>query len=173
MMHAHLQAADVGCGVWNVGRAASSDVARTRSNSKPRAWMILIATGEETVEFSTMSTTDGTGHCSEHGFQPSQLSDSNYIQANKLSTQPPDGQLPEVSHVDLADAVSQEQAVGEIIESIKLSGACIVRNMVSTKALDEIERDIRPHLDTASVWKGMLCLVSCLSSVMIILHFSQ
>lgn len=65
-----------------------------------------------------------------------------------------DRPLPRVADVDLANEGSPQHATGAIIESLKVSGACIVRNMVGKSALDEIEKDIRPHLNTAKVWKG-------------------
>lgn len=153
---------DAGRGTWDVGGQLHRKVAHCSqygSTLNLRAW-ILITNGEEAFPIfifvsPTMSATNGTDRFSKQGSQPSRLLNGDCIQVNKLSTQHPDRMLHEISDVDLASSVSQEQAVGEIIEGIKLAGACIVRNMVSKNALDEIERDIRPHLDTASVWKGM------------------
>ena len=68
----------------------------------------------------------------------------------------PDRLLPKVDDVDLATVASQQHATQAIIESMKVSGACIVRRMINKNALDEIEKDIRPHLETASVWEGMV-----------------
>lgn len=78
------------------------------------------------------------------------------INGNVPSSKPqtgPDRPVPQVSDVDLASPVSQH-VIEAVIESLKVSGACIVRNMVSKEGLDEIEKDIRPHLNTAKVWQG-------------------
>lgn len=66
----------------------------------------------------------------------------------------PDGHVPNVSDLDLAFGTSQQEIVEAIIEGLKVAGGCIIRNMVSKDIIDEIERDIRPHLNTAKVWKG-------------------
>ena len=76
----------------------------------------------------------------------------------------PQRPLPQVADVtladvDLANEASQQHATEAIIESLKVSGACFVRNMVSKRALGEIELDIRPHLNAAKVWKGMVILL--------------
>ena len=80
------------------------------------------------------------------------------INGNVPSSKPqlgPDRPVPQVSDVDLANRVSQQHVIEAIVESLKVSGACIVRNMVSKEGLEEIEKDIRPHLNTAKVWQGM------------------
>ena len=59
--------------------------------------------------------------------------------------------LPKVGDVDLATVASQQHATQAIIESMKVSGACIIWRMINKDALDEIGKDIRPHLKTASV----------------------
>ena len=79
------------------------------------------------------------------------------INGNVPSSEPqtgPDRPVPQVSDVDLASQDSRQHIVEAVIESLKVSGACIVRNMVSKEGLDEIEKDIRPHLNTAKVWQG-------------------
>lgn len=68
--------------------------------------------------------------------------------------QGPDAPIPQISDLDLQTVNSDKQLVADIIRSMKLTGACIVRNMVGKPALDEIEAHIRPYLDSASEWKG-------------------
>lgn len=65
----------------------------------------------------------------------------------------------EFGAVDLLEQTSQEGAIQAIINRMKVSGACIVRNMVHKNAMDEVEKEIKPHLDTASVWEGRVCPV--------------
>lgn len=90
------------------------------------------------------------------------IASSQLINGNVSASRPSprlDRPFPKVANVDLANEVSQQRATEAIIESLKVSGACILRNMVSKNALDEIEKDIRPHLNTAKVWKGTVTLV--------------
>ena len=66
----------------------------------------------------------------------------------------PDQPLPPVSVLDMAAAESEDQLLQDIIASMRLSGGCVIRNMVRQDALDELERDIRPHLKAAGPWNG-------------------
>ena len=74
---------------------------------------------------------------------------------------------PESGDVDLLEQTSQEGAIQAIIERMKVSGACIVRNMVHKDAMDEVEKEIKPHLDTASVWEGLLLPFSSWMSLIV------
>lgn len=90
-------------------------------------------------------------------FHDQLIAASQLINSNLPSSKPPtmpDRPVPQVSDVDLAHQVSQQDVIEAVIESLKVSGACIVRNMVSKEGLDEIEKDIEPHLNTAKVWQG-------------------
>lgn len=67
--------------------------------------------------------------------------------------QSPDSPVPQVGDFDLKSATSQEQLILDIVESMRRSGGCIVRNMVDKPVLDEIESQIRPHIETAGRWE--------------------
>src|ERR1700761_3939189 len=63
-------------------------------------------------------------------------------------TQPkPEVKQPRVSKLDLNSYKSQDDLVVDIIESLRRSGGCIIRNMIQKPVLSSIESEIRPHLD--------------------------
>lgn len=66
----------------------------------------------------------------------------------------PDQPLPHVAEVDFATAASSEQLIEDIVSSLRVSGGCIIRNMVGKDVLDQLETDIRPHLKAAKPAPG-------------------
>lgn len=100
---------------------------------------------------SVEAAVNGTGNHNRNS-SPHQLDGND---PRTIFSSKPNGHVPNVSDVDLASGTSQEEIVEAIIEGLRVAGGCIIRNMVSKDALDEIEREIRPHLDTAKVWKGI------------------
>jgi hypothetical protein len=73
----------------------------------------------------------------------------------KMSPTVPKLPLPVVSDLDLRNYKSQEALIEDAIKSLKISGGCIIRNLVTKGQLNEIEKDVRPHLDAAEPWNGM------------------
>ena len=56
--------------------------------------------------------------------------------------------------IDLTAGLSPDQATEQIIESMKLDGACIVRGMIDREKMSRVSQDFEPHLRNASVWEG-------------------
>jgi hypothetical protein len=54
---------------------------------------------------------------------------------------------PKVSRLDFSSYDSQDDLVYDIVESMKLSGGCIIRNMIPKDTLNSMASEIRPHLD--------------------------
>jgi hypothetical protein len=73
----------------------------------------------------------------------------------KMSPTEPKLPLPVVSDLDLRNYKSQEALIEDAIKSLKISGGCVIRNLLAKEQLDEIEKDVRPHLDAAEPWNGM------------------
>lgn len=77
----------------------------------------------------------------------------------------PDQPLPHVSEFDFSTATSVENLLDDIISSLRVSGGCVIRNMVGRDVLDQLEADIRPHLNAAKPAPGTaLSLVTRSSS---------
>ena len=72
--------------------------------------------------------------------------------------QGPNSPVPTVKVVDFKNCNSQEELLGEIIESMRLSGGCVVRNLVTREALQEVETEVRPWLEKAEPWHGEMTL---------------
>lgn len=66
----------------------------------------------------------------------------------------PDQPLPHVSEFDFSTAASPENLVDDIVSSLRVSGGCVIRNMVGKDVLDQLEADIRPHLNAAKPAPG-------------------
>lgn len=66
----------------------------------------------------------------------------------------PDQPLPHVSELDFSTAASVENLLDDIVSSLRLSGGCVIRNMVGKDVLDQLEADIRPHLNAAKPAPG-------------------
>jgi hypothetical protein len=50
--------------------------------------------------------------------------------------------IPEVKEFDSATCTAEE-----LVEAIKVAGGVIVRNLLTQEELDQMEKDVRPHLD--------------------------
>ena len=72
--------------------------------------------------------------------------------------QGPNSPVPTVKQFDFKNCTSQEELLGEIIESMRLSGGCVVRNLVQREALQEVETEVRPWLEKAEPWNGEMPL---------------
>ena len=99
---------------------------------------------------STTTTPNGTTSSNpKNAFLSNGASSSTPVQG-------PDSPLPPVSSLDSKAYSSQEALVADIVESMRLSGGCIVRNLVGQEALSEVEKEVRPWLDKAEPWNGGL-----------------
>jgi hypothetical protein len=77
---------------------------------------------------------------------------------NKPCSKPqtnPEIPLPLVSRLDLNSYSRQEDLAADIIESLRRSGGCIIRNMIQKVVLNSIESEIRPHLNNVRKGEGM------------------
>ena len=68
--------------------------------------------------------------------------------------QTPDSPLPHVGDLDSKTYESHEALLADIIESLRVSGGCVIRNLVDKDVLKEIEMEVRPYLDEAEPWNG-------------------
>lgn len=66
----------------------------------------------------------------------------------------PDQPLPHVSEFDFSVAASLENLLDDIARSLKVSGGCVIRNIVRKDVLDQLEVDIRPYLIAAKPAPG-------------------
>lgn len=66
----------------------------------------------------------------------------------------PDQPLPHVSELDVSTAVSVESLLDDIVASLRVSGGCVVRNMVGKDVLDQLDTEITPHLKAAKPAPG-------------------
>jgi ectoine hydroxylase-related dioxygenase (phytanoyl-CoA dioxygenase family) len=62
--------------------------------------------------------------------------------------------LPEVGDLDSKSYASEDALVKDIIESMRTSGGCIIRRLLSRETVAEIEKDVRPYLSAAEAWNG-------------------
>ena len=68
--------------------------------------------------------------------------------------QTPDSPLPAVSDLDSKAYKSQDVLLADIIESLRVSGGCVIRNLVSENLVKEVEGEVRPYLEKAEPWNG-------------------
>lgn len=54
---------------------------------------------------------------------------------------------PKIAALDCSIYESQDDLITDIIQSLKLSGGCLVRGMYSQQTLDDMEKKIRPHIE--------------------------
>jgi hypothetical protein len=66
----------------------------------------------------------------------------------------PHSPVPAVPDFDSKKYASEDDLVRDIVEGMRVAGGCVVRNLVPQETLDEIEREVRPHLDAAEPWNG-------------------
>ena len=66
----------------------------------------------------------------------------------------PNSPSAHVGDLDSRTYSSNAALVEDIVRSMKVSGACIVRQLLRQDALDAIEKEVRPSLDTAKPWRG-------------------
>lgn len=61
--------------------------------------------------------------------------------------------LPEI-HLSKHNHADSE-TISRIIEAMKLSGACIVRNMFSSASVQQVQKDIKSHIAAAGNYGGV------------------
>ncbi|KAI9703844.1 MAG: hypothetical protein M1836_007616 [Candelina mexicana] len=66
----------------------------------------------------------------------------------------PHSKIPVPADLDVLTAKSEDRLVEEIIESIRVSGGCVIRNMVGKDVIEQLERDFRPHIINDKSWNG-------------------
>ena len=106
-----------------------------------------------------------------HATNGETLSNGSHVNGDKDRVEKPlmspDQPLPHVAELDFATAASSEQLIEDVVSSLKISGGCIIRNMVGKDVLDDLETDIRPHLNAAKPAPGTnihpRCSFSCQS----------
>ena len=95
--------------------------------------------------------------------QDSISSMNGHATAGSDPVQGPDSPVPIVKEFDFKNCDSQEELLEGIIESMRLSGGCVVRNLVNKEALQDVEFEVRPWLEKAEPWNGNMALFpSCL-----------
>ena len=68
---------------------------------------------------------------------------------------------PRVADLDIKAYTSQDKLLPDIFESMKVSGGCVLRNLVDIQALRDVEAEVRPYLDKAEPWNGRYCIQLC------------
>ena len=56
---------------------------------------------------------------------------------------------PPVSDIDAASFEDEQDLVREIIESLRISGGCVVRNFIEKQDVQKLGRDFAPHFAKA------------------------
>lgn len=72
---------------------------------------------------------------------------------NGLNHQP----LPEVSDLDAGDGVPRQDLLQRVIDSLKVSGGCIVRNFISQETVKQLNDDFAPYFERAEPLKSTNC----------------
>lgn len=66
----------------------------------------------------------------------------------------PDQPLPRVSDLDATASTSHQQLLEQVIESLRVSGGCILRNFITPAVREELNRDFAPHFAKATPLKS-------------------
>lgn len=68
----------------------------------------------------------------------------------------PDQQsLPRISDFDASGRVPHQELLQGVIESLKISGGCLLRNFISQETVKELNDDFAPYFDRAEPLKSM------------------
>lgn len=85
-------------------------------------------------------------------------SDGVHVNGNKKKPEKPlmgpDQPLPHVSELNVSTAASVENLLNDIVGSLRVSGGCVVRNMIGKDVLDQLDAEITPHLKAAKPAPG-------------------
>ena len=107
-----------------------------------------------TLSFETLTSPPMNGHSNNDTATKKSISSK---PVNDEGAQNPDSPLPHVSDLDSKAYDSEEALLADIVESLRVSGGCVIRNLVGEDVLKEIEREVRPHLEKAEPWNGESC----------------
>lgn len=66
----------------------------------------------------------------------------------------PDLPLPGVSNFDAGERVPYQELLHGVIESLKISGGCLLRNFISKETVKELNNDFAPYFDKAKPLKS-------------------
>lgn len=72
----------------------------------------------------------------------------------------PDQPLPRVGDVDTKASTSHQQLLQQVIESLRVSGGCIIRNFITPGVREELNRDFAPHFAKAKPLKSTKSLTN-------------
>ena len=109
------------------------------------------------VGLPTLSSTEGAEHEVNGADLLKQKLNGNHARASEKDlngVMGPKSPLPKVGDLDSKAYTSNAALVEDIVRNIRLSGGCVVRQLVSKETLDAIEKEVRPHLDAAEPWNG-------------------
>lgn len=74
----------------------------------------------------------------------------------------PDQPLPGVSDLDAGERVPYQELLQGVIESLKISGGCLLRNFISQEIVKELNDDFAPYFEKAKPLKSTQLSLSCL-----------
>ena len=63
-------------------------------------------------------------------------------------------QLPEVSDLDAGQRIPYQELLRGVIESLKISGGCLLRNFIKQETVKELNDDFAPYFDKAKPLKS-------------------
>ena len=66
----------------------------------------------------------------------------------------PDQPLPGVGDFDAGGQVPYQELLQGVVESLKISGGCLLRNLISQETVKELNDDFVPHFDKAKPLKS-------------------
>lgn len=66
----------------------------------------------------------------------------------------PDQPLPRVSDLDASERLPYQELLQGVIESLKISGGCLLRNFISQEIVKELNDDFAPYFDMAKPLKS-------------------
>lgn len=56
---------------------------------------------------------------------------------------------PTLPSVDAKASASVDTLADEVIQGLKVAGACIIKNLYSQETVDKFEQEVKPHLSEA------------------------
>lgn len=59
------------------------------------------------------------------------------------------GTKPTIPSVDAKSSTSPDTLADEVIQGLKVAGACIIKNLYSQDTIDKFEAEVKPHLSEA------------------------
>lgn len=81
----------------------------------------------------------------------------------KTAVSGPDQPLPVVSDFDASERVPYQELRQGVVESLKISGGCLLRNFISQETAKELNDDFAPYFNEARPLKSMECLFTLMT----------